>query len=81
MAGCAAVEIGQAKFTNPDVAIDVVEGMKKFMKERGYKNLSEMRGIAQMKRPNPAHTDEKGHYQDLKDMILKDKAIIKKPEN
>ena len=80
MAGCAAVEIGQAKFSNPDVAIDIAKGMKKFMKERGYKNLKEMCGIAQMKRPNPAHTDERGHYQDLKNMILKDKAIIKRPE-
>ena len=47
MAGAHAIEIGQAKFTNPDVALDVVNGLRTFMKQHGYKNLAEMRGIAQ----------------------------------
>lgn len=75
MAGASAVEIGQAKFTNPDVALDVVNGLKNFMKTHGYKNIEEMRGIAQVEKPTH-RTDEKGYYQDLKDMILKDKPII-----
>ena len=69
MAGASAIEIGQAKFTNPDVAIDVVEGLKTFMKTHGYKNLEEMRGIAQVPSQSTAHTDEKGHYADLKNMM------------
>ena len=69
MAGASAIEIGQAKFTNPDVAIDVVEGLKTFMKTHGYKNLEEMRGIAQVPSHSTAHTDEKGHYADLKNMM------------
>lgn len=75
MAGASAVEIGQAKFTNPDVAMDIANGLRTFMKTHGYKNIEEMRGIAQVKKPGP-RTDEKGHFQDLKDMILKDKPII-----
>ncbi len=75
MAGAAAVEIGQAKFTNPDVAKDVTDGLINFMKTHGYRNLDQMRGIAQVKKPGP-RTDEKGHYQDLKNMILQDKPVI-----
>ena len=74
MAGCHAIEIGQAKFYNPNVAIDVATGLKNFMKTHGYHNLNEMRGIAQVKRHSEAHTDEKGHFSDLKNMILKEKG-------
>ncbi|MBO6176061.1 MAG: dihydroorotate dehydrogenase [Treponema sp.] len=48
MAGAAAVGVGAAKFTNPDVAKDITEGMKAFMKSHGYRNLAQMRGIAQV---------------------------------
>ena len=64
----------QAKFYNPNVAIDVATGLKNFMKTHGYHNLNEMRGIAQVKRHSEAHTDEKGHFSDLKNMILKEKG-------
>ena len=71
MAGASAIEIGQAKFTNPNVAIDIVNGLRSFMKSHGYKNLEEMRGIAQTQPHSSAHTDEKGHYSDLKKMMGK----------
>ncbi len=71
MAGAAAVEIGQAKFTNPNVALDIQNGLKAFMKSHGYKNLSEMRGIAQVPAHSSARTDEKGHFADLKNMMKK----------
>ena len=74
MAGASAVEIGQAKFTNPDVAKDIVDGLKAFMKSHGYRSLSDMRGIAQVARHNTAHTDEKGRFADLKDMIKAEKS-------
>ncbi len=73
MAGASAVEIGQAKFTNPNVAREVTEGLKNFMKTHGYKNLAEMRGIAQVERHHAARTDEKGRFADLKDMINAEK--------
>ena len=69
MAGASAVEIGQAKFTNPNVAIDIQNGLRIFMKSHGYHNLSEMRGIAQVARHNTAHTDEKGRFADLHAMM------------
>lgn len=71
MAGCTAIEIGQAKFTNPNVAIDIQNGLKAFMKSHGYHNLEEMRGIAQVKHVNELGTgNEKEHFKELKDMIL-----------
>lgn len=71
MAGCSAIEIGQAKFTNPNVAIDIQNGLKDFMKSHGYHNLAEMRGIAQVKHQNElGSANEKAHYKELKDMVL-----------
>ena len=69
MAGASAVEIVQAKFTKPNVAIDIQNGLRAFMKSHGYHNLSEMRGIAQVARHNKAHTDEKGRFADLHAMM------------
>ena len=71
MAGASAVEIGQAKFTNPNVAIDIQNGLRTFMKNHGYHSLSEMRGIAQVARHNSARTDEKGRFADLHAMMKK----------
>ncbi len=78
MAGAHAIEIGQAKFTNPDVAIDVVNGLKVFMKSHGYKNLAEMRGIAQVKNHDNelGSGNEKQKYAELKNMVLADKPIV-----
>lgn len=71
MAGCSAIEIGQAKFTNPNVAIDIQTGLKEFMKSHGYHNIEEMRGIAQVKHINElGDGNEKAHYKELKDMVL-----------
>ncbi len=77
MAGASAVEIGQAKFTNPHVAFDVVKGLRAFMKCHGYHNIEEMRGIAQVKHPSVLGPgDEKAKYAELKSMILADKPIV-----
>ena len=78
MAGACAIEIGQAKFTNPNVALDIVNGLKAFMKSHGYKNLSQMCGIAQVKNHQNelGSGDEKTKYAELKNMILSDKPII-----
>lgn len=48
MAGAAAVQIGTAKFNNPNVMLEVIDGLKSFMISNGYANLAEMRGIAQV---------------------------------
>ena len=45
MAGATGVAIGTANFMNPYTTVEVVEGIEKFMKENGIKDLSEIRGI------------------------------------
>ncbi|MBQ3982054.1 MAG: dihydroorotate dehydrogenase, partial [Treponema sp.] len=47
MAGAHAVQIGSAIFANPNVAKEILCGLKAFMKSHGYATLEEMRGIAQ----------------------------------
>lgn len=46
MAGATAVEVGTNTFANPLTMVECIEGLKDFMKRKGYSNLSEMRGIA-----------------------------------
>lgn len=45
MAGATAVSIGTANFSNPQVTMDILNGIEGFMKENGYKSLEELRGI------------------------------------
>lgn len=45
MAGATAVQVGTATFTNPDIALDIIEGIEAFMEKEGIANLSEIRGI------------------------------------
>jgi dihydroorotate dehydrogenase (NAD+) catalytic subunit len=44
MAGAHAVQIGTANFVKPDIALDVIEGLEKFMDREKLKDLSEIRG-------------------------------------
>lgn len=45
MAGATAIQIGSANFIKPDIAVDIINGIEKFMEEQGIKNLEEIRGI------------------------------------
>jgi len=45
MAGATAVQVGAATFTQPDIALDIIEGIETFMEKEGITNLSEIRGI------------------------------------
>lgn len=47
MAGASAIQVGTASFSNPNAMIEIIEGLENFMKSHGYKNLEQMRGIAQ----------------------------------
>jgi dihydroorotate dehydrogenase (NAD+) catalytic subunit len=49
MAGASAVQVGTAVFVNPDVAKDIVLGLKSFMKRKGYRKISDFCGISQEK--------------------------------
>jgi dihydroorotate dehydrogenase (NAD+) catalytic subunit len=42
MAGAAAVEVGSATFVHPAVMIDIIEGIKNFMKSRGITKLENL---------------------------------------
>ncbi len=45
MAGAEAVQVGTANFSNPYAAKEIVEGIEKYMKNEGIKDLNEIRGI------------------------------------
>ena len=46
MAGATAVQIGTAILTDPQLGLDVLEGIESFMRQHGVQNLSELIGIA-----------------------------------
>lgn len=46
MAGASAVQVGTANFTNPRTPLDILEGIRSFMKKEGIRNLSELIGAA-----------------------------------
>ena len=50
MAGASAVQVGTNTFANPNTMIEVIDGLKSFMKRKGYKTLEDMRGIVQPNR-------------------------------
>ncbi|MDF2503423.1 dihydroorotate dehydrogenase [Clostridium sp.] len=45
MAGATAVQVGTANFMKPDICLDIIDDIEKFMKKEGIKNLSEITGI------------------------------------
>ena len=47
MAGATAVQVGTNTFANPMTMLECREGLAEFMKRKGYKNIQEMKGIAQ----------------------------------
>jgi dihydroorotate dehydrogenase (NAD+) catalytic subunit len=44
MAGASAVQVGTANFTNPCTPLDIIDGIERFMKKEGIRNLSELIG-------------------------------------
>jgi len=48
MAGAAAVEVGTATFSNPNVMIEIIDGISLFMKRKGFSTVAEMCGLAQV---------------------------------
>ena len=45
MAGATAIQVGTANFVNPEVCMEIVEGIEKFMMKENIKSLSEITGI------------------------------------
>ena len=48
MAGATAVQVGTANLTNPQAALDVLEGIEQFMTARGIQSLKDITGIARV---------------------------------
>jgi dihydroorotate dehydrogenase (NAD+) catalytic subunit len=46
MAGAGAVQVGTAIFTNPCTPLDILEGIERFMKKEGIRNITELIGAA-----------------------------------
>jgi dihydroorotate dehydrogenase (NAD+) catalytic subunit len=46
MVGAGAVQVGSATYSNPRAALDVLEGIEKFMEKEGIKSLKELIGAA-----------------------------------
>jgi dihydroorotate dehydrogenase (NAD+) catalytic subunit len=46
MAGAAAIQIGTASLTNPQVGLDVLKGIENFLRQNGVQNLTELIGSA-----------------------------------
>ena len=47
MAGASAIQVGTATFSNPNTMLEIIRGLKDYMKQKGFKTISEFRGIAQ----------------------------------
>ncbi|MBU5427428.1 dihydroorotate dehydrogenase [Tissierella pigra] len=45
MAGATAIQVGSGNFINPNISIDIIHGIERFMEKEGIKSLEEIRGI------------------------------------
>jgi len=48
MCGASAVQVGSANLTNPRASLNILEGIKHFMSDKGIHNLAELIGVAQV---------------------------------
>ena len=46
MAGAAVIQVGTASFMKPSIAMDIIDGLEKYLEEQNIGNISELRGIA-----------------------------------
>lgn len=45
MAGAYAIQVGTANFIKPDICIDIINGIERYMEDQNIKSLEEIRGI------------------------------------
>lgn len=45
MAGATAIQVGTANFIKPDISLDIINGMEKFLEDRNIKNIRDITGI------------------------------------
>lgn len=58
-AGASAVAIGTATFANPMVTLELVEGLPRWLAERGHRSIAELRGAVRLP-PEPSPDDDDG---------------------
>ena len=46
IAGASAIQVGTASFTNPRAPLNILEGIKQFMKKEGIEDIAELIGAA-----------------------------------
>lgn len=45
MAGATAIQVGTANFINPNIGVEIAEGLDRYCKENNLENICEIRGI------------------------------------
>ena len=45
MAGATVIQVGTATFMKPDISMDIIAGMEKYLEDNGYESIEEIRGI------------------------------------
>lgn len=45
MAGATAIQVGTANFIKPDICLDIINGIEKFLEDRNIKNIKDITGI------------------------------------
>lgn len=45
MAGAHAIQVGSGNFIKPDICLDIIKGIEKFMIDEGIKSIEEIRGV------------------------------------
>ena len=45
MVGCQLVQVGTANFVNPNVMVEIANGMGKYLKQNNFKSIDEIRNI------------------------------------
>ena len=49
LAGATAVQVGTASFINPQISVKIIDGIEKYLSEKGYGSISEITGLINRK--------------------------------
>ncbi len=45
MAGASVIQVGTATFMKPDISMDIIEGMERYLETNGYESIDQIRGV------------------------------------
>jgi dihydroorotate dehydrogenase (NAD+) catalytic subunit len=46
LAGASAISVGTANFVNPEVTMEILDGIESYLVEQGYEDINEIIGLA-----------------------------------